>query len=305
MKRIPTSILASLLLLVFSGYGVTNAFAVPSGTYVTIRANTLSEVVTVSSSGYLTANALSWDGSTNEEFIEVTNSNSTVSFYSVSAGKYVSASSTSTQLIANSATIGTAQEFKIQSSTYTGWANAGDDEVIYSVNLATDWTINSSTDGSIYAKTLDQAGQYQNFSVMPIPILPTSSSLNKPEPGADISEGLGAQNKGVVFENTSGVSGDYLAILKAAGVTWIRCRINVNPTTATNNYGQGGRVQIASGLPLLGYLGRPIGANHSGCMVHYKPHHAGKPVEFVHHKRSNYAELQQRLARHDSDRQRS
>jgi arabinogalactan endo-1,4-beta-galactosidase len=237
MKRIPTSILASLLLLVFSGYGVTNAFAVPSGTYVTIRANTLSEVVTVSSSGYLTANALSWDGSTNEEFIEVTNSNSTVSFYSVSAGKYVSASSTSTQLIANSATIGTAQEFKIQSSTYTGWANAGDDEVIYSVNLATDWTINSSTDGSIYAKTLDQAGQYQNFSVMPIPILPTSSSLNKPAPGADISEGLGAQNKGVVFENTSGVSGDYLAILKAAGVTWIRCRINVNPTTATNNYG--------------------------------------------------------------------
>ena len=237
MKRFPITILASLLLLVLSGYGVTNASATPSGKYVTIRANTLSEVVEVESSGGLIANQLSWNGSTNEEFIEVSNSDGTVSFYSVSACLYVSAHSTTTQLVADSTTIGSQQKFEIQASQYTGWAPAGDDEVIYSVGIGTDWSINTATDGSIYSPSLDAAGEWQNMSVMPIPILPGSHNLNYPASGADVSEGLGAQNAGVVFKNTNGVSGNYLKILSANGVKWVRCRINVNPATTGDNYG--------------------------------------------------------------------
>ena len=238
MKTSVVSILSSLLLVALGGFGATSAFTQqPSGQYVTIRANTLSEVVEVESSGDLIANQISWNGSTNEEFIEVSNSNGTVSFYSVSAGLYVSAHSTSTQLVADSTTIGSQQEFEIQASQYTGWAPAGDDEVIYSVGIGTDWSINSATDGSIYSPSLDAAGEWQNMSVMPIPILPGGSNTNYPQPGADVSEGLGAQNAGVVFENTNGVAGDYLKILSASHVKWVRCRINVNPATSGDNYG--------------------------------------------------------------------
>ncbi len=226
-----------MLLLALCGFGAASATAAPSGTYVTIRSNTLSEVVRANSSGDLIADQLSWDGSTDEEFIEVSNSDGTVSFYSVSAGKYVSAHSTSTQVIADSSTIGSQQKFQILASTFTGWANAGTDKVILSTAIGTDWSINSATDGSIYSPSRNDAGGWQNMSVMPIPILPGSSGLNYPASGADVSEGLGAQNAGVVFENTSGVSGDYLKILSSAGVKWVRCRINVNPTTSGNNYG--------------------------------------------------------------------
>jgi arabinogalactan endo-1,4-beta-galactosidase len=237
MKRFPITILASLLLIVLSGYCATNASANPLGKYVTIRANTLSEVVEVDGSGDLIANQLSWDGSKDEQFIEVSNSDGTVSFYSVSAGLYVSAHSTSTQLVADSTTIGAQQEFEIQPSLYTGWAPAGDDEAIYSVGIGTYWSINSATDGSIYSPTADAAGEWQNMSVMPAPILPGGFNTNHPHPGADVSEGLGAQNAGVVFKDINGVSGDYLKILKKHGVRWVRCRINVNPTLTPDNYG--------------------------------------------------------------------
>jgi arabinogalactan endo-1,4-beta-galactosidase len=221
------------LVLVHSAYAAT----APQGTYVTIRANALTEVVRADSSGNLIADQTSWDGSTDEQFIEVTNSNGTVSFYSVSAGLYVSANSTVEQIVANSSTIGPQQEFQILPSQFTGWANAGTDSVIVSPALDTDWEIESSTNGAIYATSRDDAGGWQNMSIMPIPILPGGSNTNYPQSGADVSEGLGAQNAGVVFKDTNGEAGDYLQILSNHGVKWIRCRINVNPTLTPDNYG--------------------------------------------------------------------
>jgi len=227
MRKALLSIFAPLLL-------VAGSYASPSGKYVTIRANYLTEVIRADSSGNLIADQTSWSGNTNEEFIEVSNSNGTVSFYSVSACKYVSAQSTTTQLVADSATIGAAQEFQILPSQFTGWANAGTDSVILSTALGTDWTIESSTNGAIYATSRDDAGGYQNMSIMPIPILPGGFNTNYPQSGADISEGLGAQNAGVSFKDTNGVAGDYLRILSKHGVKWVRCRINVNPATSPN-----------------------------------------------------------------------
>jgi arabinogalactan endo-1,4-beta-galactosidase len=232
MPRCLRAALVSALLLGCGAF----ALAVPTGTYVTIRSNALTEVIRVNSSGGLIADQASWNGSTSEEFIEVSNADGTVSFYSVSAQKYVSAGSTSAQLTANSTTIGISQKFTIASSQYTGWANAGADKVIVSSALDTDWNINSSTDGSIYAISRDDSGSYQNMSIMPIPILLGASNTNYPQSGADVSEGLGAQNAGVVFKDTNGTSGDYLKILAKHGVKWVRCRINVNPAT-TSNYG--------------------------------------------------------------------
>lgn len=226
----------AVMAMLIAGSAV-QSLAVPTGKYVTIRANALTEVIRANSSGYLIADQPSWSGSTNEEFIEVTNSNGTVSFYSVSAGKYVSAHSTSTQLVADSTTIGSTQEFQIVSSTYTGWANAGTDSVIVSSALDTDWAIESSTNGAIYATSRDDSGSWQNMSVMPIPILPGGSNTNYPQSGVDISEGLGAQDAGVVFEDTNGSSGDYLKILSNHSVKWVRCRINVNPVLTPDNYG--------------------------------------------------------------------
>lgn len=233
MKRSLFSLVTPLFLLALGEH----LFAQPSGQYVTIRSNYLTEVVQVQSSGGLVANQTSWDGSTDEQFIEATNANGTVSFYSVSACKYVSAHSTSAQLVADSTTIGPQQEFQILPSQFTGWANAGTDSVIVSPALDTDWTIESSTNGAMYATTRDDAGGYQNMSVMPAPILPGGSNTNYPQSGADVSEGLGAQEAGIVFKDTNGASGDYLKILSNHGVKWVRCRINVNPVLTPDNYG--------------------------------------------------------------------
>ena len=212
------------------------AFATPKGTYVTIRANALTEVIRVNSAGGLIADQTSWNGSSSEEFIEVSNSDGSVSFYSVSAQKYVTASSSSSQLTASATAIGANQKFTIASSLYTGWANAGTDKVIVSSSLNTDWNVNSSTDGSIYAASRDDSGSYQNMSIMPIPILLGASNTNYPQSGVDVSEGLGAQNAGVAFKDTNGTTGDYLKIFSSHGIKWVRCRINVNPATS-DNYG--------------------------------------------------------------------
>jgi len=210
--------------------------SVPSGKYVTLRANALAEVIRTDSSSNLIADQTSWSGSSNEEFVEVSNSDGTVSFYSIAAQKYVSAHSTTQQLVADSTSIGSQQKFQILASQLTGWSNTGTDSVILSTALNTDWAINSSTNGAIYAASRDDAGSWQNMSIMPIPVLPGGSNINYPQSGADVSEGLGAQNAGVVFEDTNGVAGDYLKILSNHGVKWARCRINVNPA-ATSNYG--------------------------------------------------------------------
>jgi arabinogalactan endo-1,4-beta-galactosidase len=209
----------------------------PQGTYVTIRANQLPAVVRVNGNHHLVADQVSWNGSASEQFIEVTNTDGTVSFYSVSAGLYVSALSTTAQLAADSRTIGPQQEFQIKPSTFAYWADPGTDSVIFSPSLSTEWSINSATDGSIYAPSWNDAGGWENMSIMPIPILPGSSNTNYPQSGADLSEGKGAQDAGVVFKDTNGVPDDYLNILSRHNVKWARFRINVSPTTSGNNYG--------------------------------------------------------------------
>jgi arabinogalactan endo-1,4-beta-galactosidase len=221
--------MALILLLTPGKFGCNAYGGTTSGQYVTIRANALDKVIRVNSSGNLIADQTCYDGSENELFYETYNSDGTVSFFSVGAQKYVSAHNTTAQVIADATSIKDAQKFKINSSTYTSWSDPGTDEVIYSTYTATDWNIASDTDGNIYAQYSNDSGGWENMSVMPVVTTTHTVAV-----GADISEGKDAQDAGVAFYDTDGVSKDYLKIFNNHGYTWVRCRIEVNPS---GNYG--------------------------------------------------------------------
>jgi arabinogalactan endo-1,4-beta-galactosidase len=213
-----------------SAHGSTvSAQSTTSGQYVTIRANALTKIVRVDSSGNLIADQTCYDGHQNELFYETSNSDGTVSFYSVSAQKYVSANSTTAHVTANASSIGNAQKFKINSSTYSSWSDPGTDEVIYSTSIGTDWNIASDTDGTIYSQYANDSGGWENMSVMPV-----TTTTHTVAAGADISEAKGAQDGGVAFYDTDGKSKDYLTIFQNHDYKWVRCRIEVSPD---GNYG--------------------------------------------------------------------
>lgn len=200
-----------------------NVGGFPNATFVTLRANYLTQYIRVDDTGGLIADQPSWDGSLDEIFVEIGNTDGTVSFFSLKRLKYVTASSTTAQLMADASAIGPNQKFTIKPSWYTGWSNGGTDKAIFSNALSTTWNIAGDTDGRIFSQWWDEASGWGNMSIMPI------SPPHQPAIGADVSEGKGATDAGVVFTDTDGRAKPYLDIFKAHKYQWVRCRINVNP----------------------------------------------------------------------------
>ncbi|HOV13716.1 MAG TPA: glycosyl hydrolase 53 family protein, partial [Spirochaetota bacterium] len=128
-----------------------------SGTIVTIYSNHLSKYITanINDSYRLSATASTITGNS-ERFEMINNTNGTISFKSLANNLYVSASSTSSVLIADSSAIDTNQKFVIISGQ-DGY------QAISSCAISTHW--NTNTDNKIYSQWNDAYGSWQSFTL--------------------------------------------------------------------------------------------------------------------------------------------